>query len=586
MAATDTSADAFVSSAAKMKSSLSSLGFSFLFLHDSDEEGRRWVATGETRNRFKTGEGIRFSGQELTKQEGDEVEVSSSENGLAKAVEEDDSALRDEVTGVVKRLLGAVEAKEEGRGEAGDSSASSSQLLAASDEKLKCSTSKSPRDFAKLLRWVEDVCEMQGGDAFLLIESENDVDKRFWYATGELRQLALKGESQRGMMEEEEEVEEEEGVTHQKVDNAGKAKDVSAAKAADHVSGKENAASAMPAVDDAGAESDDSEIEIIGTVDAPPSPPRQRRSSSSSSSLSHSSSADQSTDHCQYFTARPSKTKSPRKGTDKAKTVQNGDELQIDEDAKSALGQKRKSSLVANSEGNEPLEKKKRVNLENNGPLQKVVDGEEETPTAEEKEGKSEDEDADAADGDGDAKEGNSDLNGERGTENAKNDKDDNDDAMSSDGSDIEVIGTVAAPPRRRSRSSSRSSSRSRSYSRSRSRSPRSPHSPRSPRGSRSPSPLFTRDFLYSGAPRVSIPNGDDDSDVEDVTEEAAAEERLYDEEVFQDNEGDEEKEETEGMEETEGKEGNENTAAGEKEEGRPPPDKDDIECIDLDDED
>ena len=59
--------DVFVSSAAKIKSSSSSLGFSFLLIHETEERGRRWTGTGETRSKFKTEGGIRFiGGVELT----------------------------------------------------------------------------------------------------------------------------------------------------------------------------------------------------------------------------------------------------------------------------------------------------------------------------------------------------------------------------------------------------------------------------------------------------------------------------------------------------------------------------------------
>jgi len=539
--ATSTSRDPFLSTAAQIKSSLTSLGYSFLFLQQLEAGQRRWAATGETRARFHAEKRLQFSAVELTNSS---VEETDEANGT-----QDSESLQAEIAGLLNRVLDAIDDDDASREDHDAEKPYSSETTRYSPrQRLLMKYSKAPADGSKIRRSLTKIVRLiENGsrakyDAFLLVEGSG---KSYWFATGSLRQMALKGEVIRRDADEEIVEGSLEGDSH-----------------VSHGSGRDRAD--IVSIDSeptrSGADSDDDDdIEIIGMIDAPPTPPR--RSSSSSRSPSHSPSHSSSpSKHCQYFTSFSSRK---RQSSSSAKTdgmavyeTDEGSPIAIEPmETMSEISQKRKSSSTTEPEADEPSEKRRKEN----GSKDELVgdDGDAASPREKQRESSSVKPTKDA-----------SEDNGSGGMKPDAGTKDAADDA--SDESDIEVIGTVAAPPRR-SRSSSRSSSRSRSYSRSPTRS-RS----RSPRGSRSPSPLFSRDFLYSGAPRPPPPDGDksdveeeddevvkDDSDVEDVTEEATAEQ------VEREN-----KKKSDSAEETDVS-------------TRPPPGKSgDIECIDVDDED
>jgi len=533
--------DAFVLTASKIKSSLTPLGYSFLLIHESKEgRGRRWTATGDTRTKFQAEGGVSCSGIEL--------------HGEILKCAEEETSLRSEIAPLLEDILNTVEKIIE-TGNIADA------VLSLSGEKSVPSTvsenggpSQIPLGLTRLSSLVEDMRSRDGGDAFLFVEDSSD--RNFWFGTGKLREMALVGEVGKSGT----------GGSEESIPN-GDAEADETEESSERIRanlldlGKKTPENHAEDADSRGDQSDDSDIEIIGAVAAPPSPPR----GSSSGSLSDESASRSPSPK------RPSK-KIVRRRSDNGRSSPvyarcSPDDAESDDPASG--NQKRKAS--SEPDQSEPAEKRRTSEKENkvgpkifrvdeklSGPkvLRKKDEGN--VDGASEGQGGAEEETADRVQEEEEEKDGEKDEDEERN----------GDDVASSDGSDIEVIGTVSPP--RRSRSSSRSSSRSRSRSRSRS------HS-RSPRGSRSPSPLFTRDFLYSGAPRISLEEeeedgeGGDDSDIEDLTT-TDGDDKLYEEEMGvgdgEADQDDDDKNENDGIKNTIPKKGAS------------------IECIDVDDED
>ena len=576
--------DAFVSNASKIKSSLSPLGLSFLLIHEPREgKGRRWTATGVTRTKFKAEGGIRFSGIEL-----------DSKTAIEDESCPDVTLNRKEIASLLEDLLNAVEKMLNEKGTVADSVSDLPSKEKSPEAVVEPSiisngaaktSSKIPRGLTRLPSLVEDIRCQEGGDAFLFVE-DPEPNRNFWFGTGKLREMALEGQvgfqSEASGNEENEEsipngdaqrtkaIEAEEEIPNDSSErNENLLLGESKAKSESEI---RNSASSKSESRDEESD-DDSDIEIIHTVDARP------YSSSGSSSLDDDD--DSVSRPPSSSQDRPLSKKDRRHSGTKGRSSPVYADFE-DEDDIATANQKRKAS--SDKDESEPADKRRQTSTttttttaacDNDGPrvgpkIFRVDTSKMSDVNAERRRGEGEIaeivEDSEKKDEDnknGDYEDDDKDV------EDAENH---DDDAASSNGSDIEVIGTVSPPPRSRSSSSSRSRSRSRS------------RSPRSPRGSRSPSPLFTRSFLYSGAPRISSAprplggdgeeDGDDeDDDIEDLTT-TDVDDKLYDEEMGID-----------GDVETDGKDEGDEIVG---DDAPPPPIRKggSIECIEVDDED